>query len=167
MFCVRKPVKFTITSSLSVDSWCMFWCVCACFHEYRGATKYTSFQTFLRVRSVLLLFHHDKKIWSDCPFKAAGEKQGLYQDTERRHWWFLHLLILTSSMCSRTAYRADSDHAEVSLSNTMNHYKGHMCCSITNLVLCLQGKGKHPLRDQNNILFLSSACVVMGIRGIS
>lgn len=31
------------------------------FHKYRGTTKYTSFQTFLRVGSVLLLFHWEAK----------------------------------------------------------------------------------------------------------
>lgn len=37
----------------------------AYFREYCGTTKYTSVQTFLCVRSVLLLFHCDRKKKSD------------------------------------------------------------------------------------------------------
>lgn len=82
----------------------------ACFHEYRGTTKYTSFQTFLRVRSVLFIFHRNKKIWSDCPFKAASREARFIPEHRGKAMIFLHLLIFTSSMCSRRAYRAATWH---------------------------------------------------------
>lgn len=68
-YCTLKN-KSTVVIFLCVDV-CV--CVCACFEKYHGTTKYTSVQTFLRVRSVLL-FLCDKKIWPDWPFMAMRGK---------------------------------------------------------------------------------------------
>ena len=93
-------------------------CVCACFHEYRGAT--------LSRHSCAL----DQCYYYFTVIKKSGqiallrqqERSKLYTETQREGSdGFLHLSILTSSICSRTAYRADSDRAQVSPSNTMNH----------------------------------------------
>lgn len=57
----------------------------------------------------------DKKIWSDCPFKATRrEASFIFRLRGRREWLLLQLLIFTSSMLQ--------DHIE-QLSNTLNAWE--------------------------------------------
>lgn len=51
----------------------LFWSVCARSHKYCGATKYTYFQTFLRVGSVFLLFRCNKKIGQIGLLRQKGQ----------------------------------------------------------------------------------------------
>lgn len=105
----------------SGELWCVFWWVRACFMN-----TVVQLNIPLSRHSYVLdqCYHYSSmitKIWSDCPFKVLG-REARFKPRHRGKAVIVppSINFFYKQHMQQEGYRADSDTAEVSLSNTLN-----------------------------------------------